>query len=186
MIYGKRRKIQSTKTQAGNAGAVTHAAVKAILRRASQFPVLVKQNSSNNVTQIFCKPQLEILQGQINETGRSSWRSVPWYDWGNDSAPECIFESFESVRRSPRVRRKSMWALKLHFLPILSAHTPQRTDQFQLLKETGERSTTLNGPTFVSRVCWFGEHGWAAASNWAICLFTAQPHGREGKVEFGQ
>lgn len=63
---GSSRKIQSTKSKQGNKGAVAHAAVKGYFKTHLQFPVLVKQNSANNVTHIFGKPRLKILQGQIN------------------------------------------------------------------------------------------------------------------------
>lgn len=58
------------KSQTGNAGAVAHAAVKGYFKTRLQFPVLVKQNGANIVTQIFRKPQQQISQGQVNETGR--------------------------------------------------------------------------------------------------------------------
>lgn len=55
-----------------------------------------------------------------------------------------------------------------------------------MLKEKGERSTILNGLTFVFECAGFSERGRAAASNRAICSLTAQLHGRERKVELIQ
>lgn len=55
-----------------------------------------------------------------------------------------------------------------------------------LLKEKGERSTILNGLTFVFECAGFSERGRAAVSYRATCSFTAQPRGRERKVELKQ
>lgn len=127
------------KSQAGNAVAVAHAAVKGYFKTHLQFPVLVKQNGANNVTQIPCKPQLEksckVKQmkpvGQSGATLRGTIEAM-------FRLPPAFFESFESLRLSPRVCWKSMWAHKLHHLPVPSGHTAESKDQFHCWKKMGK------------------------------------------------
>lgn len=138
------------KRHAGNAGAVAHAAVKGYFKTHLQFPVLVKQNGANNVTQIPCEPQLELLQGQINETGGPGWRNAPRHNGGDVPTPACILWS-----RLSRRGCHPECALEIHVSARapLPANPPRSCGRKQwsvsFLKEKGERSTILNGLTFV-------------------------------------
>lgn len=162
---GSSRRSRAKKSQVGNAGAVAHAAVKGYFKTHLQFPVLVKQNGSNNVTQISCEPQLEILQGQINETGGSSRSNAPRHKWSNVPTPARVLWVAEAVTHSElgihvstraplpadprRQRGRKQWSISLLKTKGWKINNPPWTNQWFLF-------------LFFFRVCWFSE--WAEPS----------------------